>query len=115
MPIPVGAKPLRCPACQCSQDMRAAGLVAIEGEFAAAHRVDIQRLIENLAALQKSAHPLQRILSMEESSDGFRISTTDAHLARAIGERLREVYRGNLDFHYNEADYMLRVRWQPWR
>ena len=48
----------------------------------------------------------------EEQDDKLMITTTDIHLARGIGEALEHAYRGELAFHYNKAEYLLRVRWQ---
>lgn len=114
MPPPSDASSLQCPACRRSQHKLAAGYVAIEGEFAHEQRMRIQRLVKSLAARQRSRHPLQRIMEIEELPDGLLISTTDVDLAQAIGETLHRVYKGNLEFHYNDEEYSLRVRWQPW-
>jgi hypothetical protein len=46
--------------------------------------------------------------------DRMPVTTTDIHLARSIGEALHQSCKGNLDFHYNETKYLLRVRWQHW-
>jgi hypothetical protein len=114
MSPPFGASMLQCPACRRSRDKRAAGYVAIEGEFAHDQRMRIRKLVESLAARQRSRHPLQRIMEIEELPDGLLISTTDVNLAQAIGETLHRAYKGNLEFHYNDEEYSLRVRWQPW-
>ena len=39
------------------------------------------------------------------------VTTTDIHLARGIGEALEHAYQGELEFHYNEGENLLRVHW----
>jgi hypothetical protein len=40
------------------------------------------------------------------------ITTTDIHLPRRIGEALHRAYEGDLDFHYEEEAYSIRVTWR---
>ena len=42
---------------------------------------------------------------------GMRVTTTDAHLARRIGDALRHAYKGALEYRYNRDANLLRVRW----
>jgi hypothetical protein len=39
------------------------------------------------------------------------ISTTDIHLPRRIGEALKRAFHGELDMHFDEAGYFVRVDW----
>ena len=39
------------------------------------------------------------------------MTTTDTHLARDIAEALHNAYKGDLDYHYNKADNLLRASW----
>ena len=50
-------------------------------------------------------------MNIEPVAGGLLVTTTDAHLARGIGEALRKAYRGRMEFHYNKADNLLRVSW----
>jgi hypothetical protein len=50
-------------------------------------------------------------MAIEERDDAIVVRTTDIHLPRRIGEALRHAYRGELDFHYDEEAYFIRVRW----
>jgi NMD protein affecting ribosome stability and mRNA decay len=111
---PVNAHRIRCPACRRIHDKLAAGHVSIEGRFAREYRDELRLLAQTLETRMKLQHPMQRIMSIEEQPDGLLITTTDVHLARSIGEALNRAYKGNLDFHYNETKYLLRVRWQRW-
>ena len=40
------------------------------------------------------------------------VTTTDPHLARRIGEALHHAYKGELDYHYNKEEKLLRVVWR---
>jgi RecG-like helicase len=61
--------------------------------------------------LEKAEHPLHRIMDIQETNDGFVVTTTDIHLPRRIGEALHRAYHGTLDFHYDDEAYLLRVNW----
>jgi hypothetical protein len=50
-------------------------------------------------------------MGIEESEDAIEITVTHPSLARAIGEAVHHAYRRELDFHYNDEDNVLRVRW----
>lgn len=109
---PDNAHELRCPACQRVHDRVPAGYLSLGGAFLAAHRDEIARLIDHHAERQAAEHPLKRIMATEERADGLVITTTDAHLARGLGEAIEHAYAGTLDYHYVEDDATLRVSWR---
>jgi NMD protein affecting ribosome stability and mRNA decay len=110
---PADANPTLCPACRRIQDDYPAGLVLVEGEFARSHREEIRGLARNLEEREKQEHPLKRIMRYTEPEDGpLEITTTDAHLARGIGEALHHAYQGELDYQYTDAENLLRVHWR---
>ena len=51
-------------------------------------------------------------MAVEEQDDATLVTTTDIHLARRIGEALHHAYHGDLEFHYNPAENLLRVSWK---
>lgn len=101
----------RCPACHRIHDRFPAGFVVIAGEFLASHREDILHLIRNVESREKNEHPLERIMDFEDTAEGMVVTTTDPHLARGIGDALAHAYRGELEYHYNDGDRLLRVHW----
>ena len=101
----------RCPACHRVRDRYPAGYLFIGGEFATAHRDEIVNLIRNVESREKAEHPLARIMAFEDEGKGMLVTTTDAHLARALGDSLSHAYRGELEYHYNDGDRLLRVHW----
>ena len=108
---PDGAHEERCPACQRVHDHFPAGYVVLKGAFLAGHREEVLQLARNREAKEKAEHPLERIMDIEEIEGGVQITTTDTHLARDIGEALHSAYRGELEYHYNKEENLLRVHW----
>ncbi len=109
---PPGAHEVTCPACQRSRDRMPAGYVSVSGDFFTRHRDELLQLIRNEEARAKTAHPLKRILDIADENGCTLVTTTDIHLARGIGEALHHAYQGELEYHYNEQEHLLRVAWQ---
>ena len=102
-----------CPACKRIHDKLPAGYVTLKGPYARQHGDDILALARHFAAHQKTEHPLKRIIAIAEDEAGNPlITTTDIHLARGIGEAIHKAHQGHLDYHYNHAEYLLRVQWE---
>jgi len=108
---PEGAHEMACPACRRVHDRFPAGYVELQGEFLAGHRDEVLQLARHHEAKEKAEHPLERIMDVEEIAGGLRITTTDVHLARDIGEALHSAYKGELAYHYNKDENLLRVHW----
>ncbi len=109
---PANAHQTRCTACRRIHEQMPAGYVTVAGKFAHDHRAELISVARNLEIREKAEHPLQRIISIEDRGDTLMITTTDIHLARGIGEALKRAYKGELDFHYNNDQYLLRVLWR---
>ena len=103
---------LLCPACHRVHDQVPAGYVTLTGTFLEQHRDEIMRLVRNHAEKARAEHPLQRIIGTEDRDAGVTVTTTDIHLARGIGEALAHAYQGELEFHYNKDQKLLRVHWE---
>ncbi|RJX30810.1 MAG: ATPase [Oxalobacter sp.] len=108
---PQNTHPTICSACKRIRENMPAGFVSIQGPFAREHKDEILNLVRHFAARQKTEHPLKRIISISNDGHGQIITTTDIHLARGIGGALQKAYKGELDYQYNHAEYLLRVRW----
>ena len=108
---PAGAHEERCPACHRIHDKFPAGYVTLKGEFFLAHREQVLQLVKNREAKEKAEHPLERIMGVEDTADGTTVTTTNTHLARDIAEALHHAYKGDLDYHYNKEDNLLRASW----
>jgi NMD protein affecting ribosome stability and mRNA decay len=108
---PAGAHDMRCPACHRIHDKFPAGYVTLKGAFVSSHRDEILQLVRNREAAEKAEHPLERIMAIEDVKDGVLVTTTDPHLARNIVEAVQSAFKGELDFHYNKEDNLLRATW----
>ena len=100
-----------CPACHRARDHFPAGYVTLSGEFFSSHEQEIMQLIQHRETREKAEHPMQRIMAIEKTKQGTLVTTTDIHLARGIGEALHHAYQGELDFHYNPDQNLLRASW----
>jgi NMD protein affecting ribosome stability and mRNA decay len=108
--VATGAHQTLCPACRRTHDKFPAGYVTLKGEFVAIHR-DESATVRHHEAREKAEHPLQRIMDIKDVDDGVLVTTTDIHLARDIGEAVHAAYKGDLQYHYNKEENLLRVRW----
>jgi NMD protein affecting ribosome stability and mRNA decay len=111
MRLPMEANRESCPACQRTLDDDPAGIVTLTGRFVADHRDEVRALVRHQEELEKGEHALNRIMRIEDRPEGMEITTTDIHLPRRIGEAVERAYGGELDYHYEEDRYFLRVRW----
>lgn len=109
--VPEGAHRDTCPACLRIHDHFPAGYLTLEGEFFAGHHDEIMNLVHNHEKRERSEHPLQRIIDEMEKDGATLVTTTDIHLARGIGEALHHAYQGELNYHYNPEQNLLRVTW----
>lgn len=112
---PAGAHEHLCPACQRTHDEYPAGFVYVAGDFFTHHRQEMISLIQHHAQKERAEHPLSRIMAIQEdqmNGGGIIITTTDLHLARDLGDALHHAYQGELDFHYNDSEKLLRVHWK---
>lgn len=108
---PRDAHQTTCPACHRIRDHFPAGYVSLSGDFFAQHEQEIMQLVHNREAQEKAGHPMQRIMAIEKTKHDTQVTTTDIHLARGIGEALHHAYQGELEFHYNSDQNLLRVNW----
>jgi hypothetical protein len=109
--VPEGASKEVCPACHRSNDKFPAGEIVLSGPFFASHREEILGLVHNEQVDENSEHPLARIIEVADRNGETVVTTTDIHLPRRVGHALEHAYKGELDVHYNEEEYFVRVRW----
>jgi hypothetical protein len=109
---PMEANSQLCQACHRIRDNYPAGWLMLTGGFVKKHKQEIMQLARHNEQLENAEYPLHRIMAIEEQGDGLVITTTDIHLPRRIGEALKHAYHGQLEFHYEEEPYRLRVQWK---
>lgn len=109
---PADAHRETCPACHRIHDDYPAGFLTLRGAFFRDHRDEIMHLVHNTEQRERTEHPLKRVMTVEEiKNGGVLVCTTDLHLARGIGEAVHHAYQGELKFHYNNEENLLRVSW----
>lgn len=109
--VPAGAENATCPACHRINDDFPAGFVTVSGAFFDSHKEEVLNAIHNEGIKAKADHPLERVMRVEDTDEGVLVTTTGIHVARRIGESLHHAYHGELEFHYNADEMMLRVHW----
>ncbi len=109
---PEGAHEERCPACHRINDKYPAGELTLGGTFLAGHREEIIKLARNIEKAEKREHPLQRIMGIDDTAGTIVITTTDIHLPRRIGHAIVDAFKGNLQTHYDEGGYFVRMAWK---
>lgn len=102
-----------CPACRRIHDRFPAGIVTLRGPLDQARKDDIVRLARHQEEAEKSEHPLNRIMSIEDNPEGIVITTTDIHLPRRIAEAVKRAFDGVLEIDFDENGYFVRVNWTP--
>ncbi len=108
---PDEAREIVCPACRRIKDGSPAGSVTLHGGFARQHRAEIVGLVRNEEAAETREHPLNRVIAIAEADDGLVVFTTDIHLPRRIGAALKRAFHGEVNLHFDEAEYFVRVDW----
>jgi hypothetical protein len=109
---PAGAAHAACPACRRIADRFPAGRVELSGDFLQEHRAEILSLVRNAEAAEKADRPLERIMTIDDESDGrVLVTTTGVHVARRIGESLARSYQGTMDLRYGDGEDSVRVTW----
>lgn len=109
---PTGTRREVCPACQRIRDKYPAGELTLRGEFARSHREEVLGVVRNLEAKEKAAHPLNRLMEIRDEGSAIVVTTTDVHLAHAIGVALFKSYRGTLHAPWAQEGDLLRVSWE---
>ncbi len=108
---PEGAHKSLCAACQRIRDKVPAGYLTVKGGFFKAHKEEIMHLIRNREELEKSEHPMNRIMGMDDEDGTVVITFTDTHLPKGIGKALHDAFEGELDVQYTEEGNIVRVTW----
>lgn len=108
---PAGSTQERCPACHRIQDDYPGGNLLLRGAFVASHRAELLALVRAREAHEKEEHPLERLMTIEESADSIVLTTTGMHLARVIAHALQSAYDGHLNTRYLPDENRVRMVW----
>jgi hypothetical protein len=110
-PRPVDAHEELCQACHRINDKYPAGVVTLTGSIVQHQKAEITALVHHQEQAEKKEHPLNRIMSILETADSVVINTTDIHLPMRIGRAIKRAFHGELNHHFDEHGYFLRVNW----
>lgn len=104
-------EPHLCSACRRIKDRFPAGEVLVSGKYLSSHMNEIVNLIRNVIREEKNRSPLKKVISFVNENGNLRVSLTDDHLARHIGDALYKAYRGDLEVKYSEGERFVRLYW----
>ena len=108
---PEKANKALCPACRRIRDHLPAGTITLTGKFLETHGDEIMNLVKNEERAEKTARPLERIMEIREEPGKVTISTTGIHVARRIGEAVRNSYQGDFELQYGDAEKTVTISW----
>ncbi|HUL96592.1 MAG TPA: hypothetical protein VLT89_11300 [Usitatibacter sp.] len=88
----------------------AGGIVTLGGPYFAEHRDEILNVVKAREAHHHADDPAKKILAIEAADDGVVVSTTEAHLARAIAHALHDAFKGTVEI--TQGDKPFRADWR---
>jgi hypothetical protein len=108
---PADAERSTCPACHRIADRYPAGVVRLTGSFIARRPAAAIAIARNVEEYERSEHPLERIMSLEQHEGEIEIETTGTHLARGIGKAIEHALGGTLEIDQPPGEHFVRVHW----
>ena len=111
-PAPENANRTSCQACHRIRDKYPAGRMTLSGGFVREHKAELLSLARHHEAAEKQAHPLHRIMRIEEKPDSIVIETTDLHLPHRIADALEHAYHGDSKLQFDKEGHFIRVDWE---
>ena len=102
-----------CPACRMAAGGGFRGKVQLGGAFLAAHRRDIEHLLENEARRAATVNPLGRIAAwLPRGPQSLTLWTTTEHLAQRLGRALYRAFRGAVHYEFSHENKFADVTWR---
>ena len=108
-----GASEQKCPACRKIEDKYPMGILHMSGVFLSEHKDDILRMLKNEEKRAMDKNPLERIISIEEDSEGtVSVHTTSESLVLRMGRILNRAYSGDVEYKFSDTEKLVRVEWR---
>ena len=100
-----------CPACAKIRDHYPGGEVRLAG-IDSLERGEIARILRNEEERARAKNPLERIMRLEASRDGWRVETTTEKLAQRLGRAVHKARGGSVEYKWSHNNKFVRVIWQ---
>ncbi len=100
-----------CPACRRIRDDYPGGILRITGRFSRSRHDEILNRARIVAQKEAGAHPLQRLMRIEESPDETTLFFTGEHVPVRIGKALRRDFGGSLSIRYAPDEKFAVAHW----
>jgi hypothetical protein len=101
-----------CPACRRSASGVPHGFVHVDGDFARAHRAEIEALLRRDADAAGKDNPTGRVMNWgDDGTGGLLLTTTTEHLAIRLGRTLEKSYDGRALFGFSHENKLAHVWW----
>jgi len=100
-----------CPACRGIRDDYPGGILKIKGKLSAARREEILNRARIVARQEAGAHPLQRLMQIEESPEETILYFTGEHVPVRVGKALRRDFGGSLSIRYAPDEKFAVAHW----
>lgn len=81
-----------CPACKMVEEHLFEGELFVE-EVPVKHKTELLNLIHNVGKHATEIDPQHRIIDIEETRDGIRVTTTENQLADRIAKKIQEAFK----------------------
>lgn len=96
-----------CPACKMTQENLFEGELFIE-KFPTKNNEEIIKIINNFAKKAIEIDPQDRIIKIEENKNGYRILTTENHLANRLAKKIKEAFKA-VEVNFSHSQEPFRV------
>ena len=108
---PVHVHPIYCPACRKIKQRRPSGEVDLSG-VGAGDRGEVLRILRNEERRAREKNPLERIMRLEGTREGWKVETTTEKLAQRLGRALCKARGGKVAYRWSHNNKFLRVLWR---
>lgn len=89
------------------------GYVHVAGQFATAHRREIEARLQHEARRARGDSPGSRIIATDvDSGGGLLVATTTEHLAHRLGQALFKTFGGELHHGFGHGNRLAFVWWR---
>lgn len=100
-----------CPGCKSKKEGVPSGYLQASGDFLAAHREEVEHLLQNEAARAAEDNPLAQIMDWKGRGNILALTTTTEHLVQRLGHALEKAFAGEVRYDFSHENKLARVSW----